>query len=328
MIKSSFLNQEFAQIKKDFISFQWPKSPEKLYEPIEYILGIGGKRIRPVLVYASSALFGEHNQTTTNFGLAVEIFHNFTLMHDDIMDDAALRRGHKTVHEKYNVNTAILSGDMALIKAYQLLQTEDEATTSEALSIFNQMAEEVCKGQQLDIDFEASTTVSISDYIQMIEWKTSVLLGASMQLGALANKTSGRNQYHLYEFGKNIGIAFQIQDDMLDTFGNQARVGKRIGGDILQNKKTYLYLKALELLPENLAKELSSWFEGNSEDEDLKIKEVTKLYEEAMVKVYAVELMNEYKSLALSHLEAVKADNDAKKEDLKEFADFLIRREY
>ncbi len=309
------------------LTLSWPQHPSSLYEPIDYILGIGGKRVRPVLVHAAASLFGEHNTTVSNFGSAVEIFHNFTLMHDDIMDEADWRRGKATVHKKYNTNVAILSGDMALIKAYQLLQTDDPIITSEALEIFNRMAEEVCKGQQMDIDFEKAEKVTISDYIQMVEWKTSVLLGASMQLGALANGASGRNQYHLYEFGKNIGIAFQIQDDLLDTYGEKAKVGKRIGGDILQNKKTYLYLKAMELLPSKLSAELSRLYKVSDIEQNEKINAVTNLFDESMVKVYANELMNEYKSLALSHLEAVKVEDHAQKVDLINFADFLINRD-
>ncbi len=315
-----FLNQAMT-------TFDWPKSPQGLYEPIEYLLSLGGKRIRPVLVLATARLLQGNYDRAIEPALAVELFHNFSLMHDDIMDQAELRRGQATVHTKYNVNTGILSGDMMLIYAYKCLAKLPEQYQSPSFKVFNKMAEEVCIGQQMDMDFEESYTVSVMDYLKMIELKTSVLVGASMQLGAIASKASETDAFHCYEFGKNIGIAFQIQDDILDTFGESHAVGKRIGGDIINNKKTYLYLKSLQLLGNQGKAKLTSLYADKSSEEEQKIKEVKQLFNSSGVRVYADELKNEYRSLALSHLDAITGLSTEAKSEFHHFADYLVKRE-
>ncbi len=328
MIKSPFLNEEYAVTEQIFGALNWQRDPQNLFDPIRYILHLGGKRIRPMLTLAGANLFeGDRHGKVRDWALAVELFHNFSLMHDDIMDEANLRRGYATVHKKYSINAAILSGDMALIESYRLLQHPDNDVAAQASKLFTKTAAEVCMGQQMDVDFETRDDVTISEYIQMIEWKTSVLLACSIQLGAMLANANESQQKHAYEFGKNIGIAFQIQDDILDTFGTTAKVGKRIGGDILQNKKTYLYLKSLALLDEVKAAQLRHLFSSIAEDEDEKIDMVTSLFDEANVRVYAEELKNEYKSLALSHLEAIAEANSNKKKELVDFADYLIQRD-
>ncbi len=325
--KEKILQAEIADFNAYLDKNSFSQFPNGLYDPIDYILSLGGKRIRPAMVLASHSLFNALDHNARKLAFATEVFHNFTLMHDDIMDAADVRRGQTTVHKKFDVNTAILSGDMMLIKAYQSLSFEDAIMQKAALDIFNKMAEEVCKGQQLDVDFETNNEVRIEDYIVMITWKTSVLLAACMQLGGLSGRASQQDQIHLYEFGKNIGIAFQIQDDVLDTFGAKARVGKRIGGDIVQNKKTYLYLKALELLGKKDAEELKTIFSSPAKDENEKIERVKHLYKESGVLAYAQELMDVYKNLALSHLDTVNVSNENKKEELKQLAHYLIKRE-
>jgi len=243
-----FLNKYHLLFTNFLLSNPMNRAPVNLYEPADYILSLGGKRLRPVFVLIGCSLFDSKPEKALKTAMAVEIFHNFTLLHDDIMDNADIRRGKPTVHVKYNANTAILTGDVMMIQAYQyLLDNEDPILVKSLMDIFNKMAFEVCEGQQLDMDFESRDDVSIDEYIKMITLKTSVLLAASLQLGAVIGGASTTDQNHLYEFAKNFGIAFQLQDDILDTFGEASAVGKKIGGDILQNKKTYLYLKALEL---------------------------------------------------------------------------------
>src|SRR5690606_23692113 len=222
------------------------RDPKNLYQPMDYILNLGGKRLRPVLTLMTADFFSGKHQEALKAAMAIEIFHNFSLVHDDIMDDAPLRRGKQTVHEKWDLNTGILSGDAMLILAYQLFETYD-ATTFQALAkLFSKTALEVCEGQQFDVDFETRDDVSISEYLKMIEYKTAVLVGAAMKMGAIVAEASVEDQDIIYQFGKNLGIAFQLQDDYLDVFGDPETFGKQVGGDIIENKKTYLYLKAVE----------------------------------------------------------------------------------
>ncbi len=307
-------------------NYPWPTEPSGLFDPAKYLLSLGGKRIRPLLCLASCNAFGGDREIAIHPALAVEVFHNFSLMHDDIMDAADLRRGKATVHQKYDVNAAILSGDVMLIYAYKILMQLPQQYHTPCIAIFNKMAEEVCIGQQMDMDFEVSDTVAIMDYLKMIELKTSVLLGASLQLGAIIADANETDANHLYQFGKNIGIAFQIQDDLLDTYGEQAAVGKIIGGDILNNKKTYLYLKACQLLSDKSSAELVDLYSTKDAEPQTKIDRVKQLFKDAGVKIYAEELKGEYKNLALSHLDMVEGVNAKAKSQFSSFADYLIQR--
>src|SRR5690606_710944 len=243
MRKINFYQEVFLQYLE---GFKIERQPQTLYEPVNYILSLGGKRLRPVLTLMVAEVFDCHYKKALNAALSVEVFHNFSLIHDDIMDAAPLRRGQETVHEKWDVNTGILSGDAMLIMAYQLFEHYDAETFRLLAKLFSKTALEVCEGQQYDVDFETRDDVTIDEYLKMIECKTAVLVGAAMKMGAIVAKTSEKNQDMMYEFGKNLGIAFQLQDDYLDVFGDPKTFGKQSGGDIIENKKTYLYLKALE----------------------------------------------------------------------------------
>lgn len=298
------------------------RQPRGLYDPIQYIMSLGGKRIRPLLMLMATEAVGSDMKLALDGAMAVELFHNFTLLHDDIMDDAPLRRGQQTVHEKYSVNTAILSGDAMMILAYQALGKYQRADVFE---IFSKMAIEVCEGQQMDMDFEVRGDVTIPEYIEMIKLKTSVLIGAALQIGALLGGATAKGAQHLYEYGVNIGIAFQIQDDVLDTYGSP-KVGKQKCGDIIQNKKTYLYLKALELSTEADKAELLSLYSHSPADPAAKIEEVLRVYKDANAKGYAEELKLVYKDLAISHLMAAGLSVSAT-ESFKAFANYLLERE-
>lgn len=303
------------------------KDPKGLYEPIQYLMSIGGKRIRPLMLLHTYKIFSGKVDEALPLAAAVEIFHNFTLMHDDIMDHAHIRRGVPTVHQKYNTNTAILSGDLMLIQSYGLIsKCNNSPAYASIMDTFNEMAVQLCEGQQLDVDFETRDQVSIDEYIHMITYKTSVLIAAAMKMAAqLANATS-TDQNHIYNFGKNIGIAFQMQDDILDSFGNQASVGKRIGGDILEGKKTYLYIKALELSDSNQAAALKDLMTDVHIEDDKKISEVMKIYNSTHVRVYAEQIMEAYRDLAFSHLDAISI-NEEDKQGLKEFGNYLLSRD-
>jgi geranylgeranyl diphosphate synthase type II len=318
---------EFNEIvsKKLFIS----QEPRSLYEPIDYILSLGGKRVRPASLMAICDFYSGSRVNAINAALAIEIFHNFTLLHDDIMDNASLRRGQKTVHEAFNTNTAILSGDVMFVKSIEYFTHYSADILVPVLKVFNQTAIEVCEGQSLDMDFELRDNVNITEYIKMIGFKTSVLLAACLQIGGIIGGASKEDQLHLYEFGKNLGIAFQIQDDILDTYGEQVNVGKRACGDILQNKKTYLYLKAIELADLKLKNELLSWYEEvvPSEREEEKINAVKKIFNTLVVQEWANQLKEAYKDLAISHIEPLNL-KEHQKEELRSFADYLIERSF
>ena len=238
-----YRNEFVSYLEKKTIT----KEPKNLYSPITYILGLGGKRLRPILTLMTTEIFGMDYSKALDAALAIEVFHNFSLVHDDIMDDAPLRRGKKTVHEKWNVNTGILSGDAMLINAYQLFENYEGDTFRNLAQLFSKTAIEVCEGQQYDIDFETRDDVTISDYLKMIEYKTAVLVAAAMKMGAIIANAPLKEQNHIFEFGRNLGIAFQLQDDYLDAFGDPKTFGKQIGGDIIENKKTFLYLKSFEM---------------------------------------------------------------------------------
>ncbi len=305
----------------------YPEQPNNLYEPVKYLLELGGKRIRPVLVLAGADMFDGDLDRAMNMSHAVEFFHNFSLMHDDIMDDADLRRGSQTVHTKYDVNTAILSGDVMLIYAYQFIEQYEPEVLSQLFTLFNKTSVQICEGQQLDVDFETREEVAIDDYLKMITYKTAVLLGASLQFGGIVSGASKKDQEHLYNFGKNIGIAFQVQDDILDVFAESQASGKKKAGDILQKKKTYLYLKSLEILSESQSERLRYLFSDQKEVEGQSlIDETLALFKDCHVKVYAQELKESYQQLGLSHLQMI-ARPEEHKEILLNFAENLLNRE-
>lgn len=318
--------QSYIQYIEDSLQELQPKgTPVELYEPIHYLLSIGGKRLRPVLTLLGAELFGVPNRQVIHQALAVEVFHNFTLMHDDIMDNAPLRRGKATVHEAYNTNTAILSGDVMLVESYNLLFTNSGEKFSDLFQLFNQTAREVCEGQQFDMNFETQNNVSISEYINMIRLKTSVLLGAALQLGAIMANTNKTNAELIYEFGKNLGIAFQLKDDYLDVYGDPKKFGKQVGGDILANKKTFLLLKAFELANPTQQAELESWLNTHNQPKE-KVAAVTQLFTALNIPQHANEIMDEYYQKSLAALGAIKAEAK-NKEKLQAFAAWLMQRE-
>ena len=282
----------------------FPDQPNGLYDPARYILSLGGKRFRPMFSLWCCTAFNNDITPAWPIARAVEVFHNFTLVHDDVMDDADIRRGSPTVHKQYDIDTAILSGDVLLIYAYdQLIQHYDASILKSLLSIFNKMAKDVCEGQQYDVDFEQRNDVTIDEYILMITLKTSVLLAAAAQMGALVGGASLQDQKHMYEWAKNFGIAFQLQDDLLDTFGESSLVGKKIGGDILQNKKTYLYLKALDLASLQDKNSLHYMYSSDySGPEEEKIAKVKHIFMKTNVQEYVQQLIEAYRDLSISHL--------------------------
>ena len=301
----------------------FPAEPVSLYQPNNYFLESGGKRVRPVLCLMGNELFDEINPDAWCTAIAIELFHNFTLIHDDIMDKAPLRRGMQTVHSKYGENTALLAGDVMLVKAYDYLNKIHSSYIHAVLDLFNRTAMEVCEGQQMDMDFEQKDEVNLDEYLKMIQLKTSVALAASLQVGAILGGAGQRNQNLIYEFGKKLGMAFQVQDDYLDAFGDPKKFGKQVGGDILSNKKTFLLIHALETVSSKQKSELQKLMKT---DGDSKIKGVLNIYQEAGVDDWALELKNKYLDEALTHLEDV-AVLSKRKEPLKELAHFLIQRE-
>ncbi len=300
------------------------KSPENLYIPIEYILNLGGKRLRPVLALMTCDLYGEDFKKAYDAALAIEIFHNFTLIHDDIMDDAPVRRGKITVHEKWGLNAGVLSGDAMMIMAYQCLESYEPEIFKKLMVIFSKTAIEVCEGQQLDIDFETRNDVTIEEYIKMITLKTSVLLGASMKIGGIIANASAEENALLYNFGLQLGIAFQLQDDYLDTFGDTATFGKKIGGDILENKKTFLYLTALEDASEEDKKQLLKLYSNNSKDSK-KIDDVIAIFERNNIPEKIQNQISLYTQRAFDILGKINLEED-KKQVLREFGEKLMGR--
>jgi geranylgeranyl diphosphate synthase type II len=301
------------------------KEPASLYEPIKYILTLGGKRLRPVLTLMSADFFGGNYKQALDASLAVEMFHNFSLVHDDIMDNAPLRRGHQTVHEKWDVNTGILSGDAMLILAYQLFETYRPKVFTQLAVLFSKTALEVCEGQQYDVDFETRNDVTISEYIKMIEYKTAVLIGASLQMGAIIANASVSCQKKIYAFGKNLGIAFQLQDDYLDAFGNPLTFGKQVGGDIIANKKTFLYLTALQKTTPSGAQELSSLFATMPKDPSEKITAVKEIFVCSGAAKATEDEIARYTNTSISLLQDIKISQQHK-DTLKSFADYLMNR--
>ena len=315
------LSQKFSP---HFEKRHFPVEPASLYDPGEYFLGLGGKRVRPVLCLMGNELFDEINPSAWHVATAIELFHNFTLIHDDIMDKAPLRRGMDTVHVKYGESTALLAGDVMLVAAYDCLNRIDGNMIHPILQLFNQTAREVCEGQQLDMDFEKKETALHAEYLRMIELKTSVLLAASLKMGSVLGGAGERNQNLLYEFGKKLGIAFQVQDDYLDVFGNPEKFGKQVGGDILANKKTFLLIHALEVATTDQKKEL---FRLMKEKEDNKVNKVMEIFRDCRVDEWALRLKDKYLEEALGHLEDI-AVLSKRKEPLKELAQFLVKRDH
>jgi geranylgeranyl diphosphate synthase, type II len=300
--------------------------PRELYDPIRYSLSFGGKRIRPVLALMTGSIFSDDYQAVIPAALALEIFHNFTLLHDDIMDNSALRRNKPTVHMKWNTSTAILSGDAMLILAFQIIQKSSQSSLPLIMELFSQTAMRVCEGQQFDMEFEKRMDVSEQEYIKMIELKTAVLFGASMKMGAIISDASDKDSNLLYEAGKNLGIAFQLKDDLLDTYGNSATFGKRIGGDILENKKTYLFICARDHAGNTERNELLRLYTTYTGNEEQKIETVRSLYNKIEVQHYAKAKIEEYMKLAFSCCEQLTSSAKIKKELVNLF-DYLISRE-
>ncbi|PJC62736.1 MAG: isoprenyl synthetase [Flavobacteriales bacterium CG_4_9_14_0_2_um_filter_32_27] len=303
------------------------KEPQQLYQPLNYTLGLGGKRIRPALLLLANDLFGGKQALAIDAAIAIEIFHNFTLIHDDIMDNAPIRRGHPTVFKKWNVNTAILSGDVMLVESYKLISTCESVVLPEVLKTFNKMAAEVCEGQQYDMNFETQQNITIDDYLKMIELKTAVLLGASLRIGALIAKASVTDVNHIYAFGQNIGIAFQLMDDLLDVYGNPEKFGKQVGGDIISNKKTYLLLKAKELAKNELKKELEFCLSSKTLSPENKVNRVKAIYSQLKIKELTMNEMNHFYNTAIAHLDSIEVPNE-KKLVFEQFAKGLMQREY
>ncbi|HMK26808.1 MAG TPA: polyprenyl synthetase family protein [Chitinophagaceae bacterium] len=315
------LSQKFAL---HFEQRHFPVEPASLYEPNEYFLKLGGKRIRPILCLMGSELFDEIKEDAWHAAVAIELFHNFTLIHDDIMDKAPLRRGMPTVHSKFGENTALLAGDAMLVTAYEHLNKINADHLPTILRIFNTTAKQVCEGQQYDMDFEKAATVQFDEYLRMIELKTSVALAASLKIGAILGGAGERNQNLLYEFGKKLGIAFQVQDDYLDAFGDPEKFGKQVGGDILSNKKTFLLIHALEVASPAQLKELQNHLKNNVSG---KIEKVLQIFKDCKAGEWALELKNKYLDEAFDHLEDI-AVLSKRKEPLKELAHFLVKRDH
>jgi geranylgeranyl diphosphate synthase type II len=307
-----------------FAHRHFPASPATLYDPGEYFLALGGKRVRPIMCLMGNELFDEIHPDAYHVAIAIELFHNFTLIHDDIMDAAPLRRGMETVHKKYGESTALLTGDVMMIQSYEYLNKIQDNNIHQILQLFNRTAKEVCEGQQLDMDFEKQEHVSLNEYLNMISLKTSVLLAASLEMGAILGGASAGNRKHLYDFGKNLGIAFQIQDDYLDAFGDPEKFGKDVGGDIRQNKKTFLLLQALEVADLEQKNKLLQLMKDNPEN---KVAEVLAIFKSCNVDDWAKALKEKYLQTALQHLEEI-AVVSIRKKPLTELADFLIQRDY
>lgn len=312
------------QFGKHFQQEHFPAQPSSLYDPNRYFLSLGGKRVRPVLCLMGNELFDDINKDAWHVASAIELFHNFTLIHDDIMDAAPLRRNKQTVHEKYGISTALLSGDVMLIAAYEYLNKISPKYLSPIIKLFNNTAKEVCEGQQLDMDFEKLNNVGFEEYIKMINLKTSVLLGASLKMGAILGGAGERNQNIIYEFGRKLGLAFQVQDDYLDAFGDPEKFGKQVGGDIKANKKTFLLIHALETASANNRNKLNGLLLSDGEN---KVAEVISVFKECKVDEWAQSLKEKYLEEAFAHLEDTAVLNE-RKGQLKKLAVFLVQRDY
>ena len=314
------------EIQAGVDALDFGSDPSNLYEPISYIMSLGGKRLRPLLTLLSFQLGGGDSSKIVKQALMVEVFHNFTLMHDDIMDKAPLRRGKQTVHEKWNETVAILSGDTMLVKAYDLLLDINPSILLHVLRRFNQTAVEVCEGQQIDMDFETMSDVSDTQYLEMIRLKTAVLLGFSMEFGGMLAGFSHNQNSALFKIGEKMGIGFQLMDDILDVYADKAKFGKQVGGDIIANKKTYLLIKALEMANSNQREALDLWIVKESFDPEEKVTAVTQLYNEIGVPEVAKAKMNEYFDASMASMASF-SGNEEGKSMIRLFANQLMQRE-
>ena len=312
-------------VNKAIADTKYTEQPAELYEPISYLMQLGGKRMRPVLVLIATEMFDGNVLKALDAAIGIELFHNFTLMHDDIMDKAPLRRGKPTVHAKWNESAAILSGDVMFVEAYKLMIKVEDSILREVLAIFSDTASGVCQGQQADMNFEKRDEVSLAEYLEMIRQKTAVLLAGSMQIGALIGGAVPDQANLLYEFGENLGLAFQLQDDILDVYGNPEKFGKQVGGDILSNKKTFMLIKAKELATGNTKSEIDQWL-NRSDDPFAKVEAITSIYNLLEVRKLAEIEMEEYVNKALRALELISVDR-SKKDLLRGFAEQLLIRE-
>ena len=312
-----------AIFEERFNRNHFPEEPKRLYDASQYLLTVKGKRIRPVMCLMGNEMFDKIKDDAFHVATAIELFHNFTLVHDDIMDRAPLRRGIETVHKKFGESTALLAGDVMLVTAYEYLNMVNKDDLHRVVNLFNITAKKVCEGQQMDMDFEKVSDVNFDDYVKMIGLKTSVLLAASLQLGGILGGAGLGNQQHLYEYGKNLGIAFQIQDDYLDAFGDPEKFGKKPGGDIVANKKTFLLLQALKVAPIEQQLKLKELL--LREDEN-KIEQVLKIYKSCNVDEWAKKLKQKYFSIAMHHLEEI-AVLSKRKKPLEDLADYLMERD-
>ncbi len=323
---TTHIQKLLALINEDIRDMSLDGQPGELYEPIRYILDLGGKRLRPILALLAYGLYRPHPEQIIPIATGIEIFHNFTLMHDDIMDEAPLRRGKATVHKKWNEEIGILSGDVMLVKAYERLEQVETEKLFSVLQRFNTCASEVCEGQQLDMNFEDLPRVSEEDYLKMIRLKTAVLLGFSMELGAILADAPEDHQLLLRDFGVNIGLGFQLKDDLLDVYGDQSKFGKQVGGDIISNKKTYLLIKAMALATGETAEELHQWLDKSDFIKQEKVDAVTNIYNQLGIKGLAENKINQYFSNAFLALDQL-AVADKGLNELKAFTDFLTHRD-
>jgi len=319
-----FLQNYNNIVEQEINRLDLPIEPKNLYDPINYFLKLGGKRIRPVLTLLAAEMFNANEKDAKSAALAVELFHNFTLIHDDIMDNAPLRRNQATVHENWNTNIAILSGDVLFVKAYEVLGKCNSCFLQDLFSVFSRTAREVCEGQQMDMDFENRVDVNEAEYIEMIRLKTSVLLGCALEMGAILGNANADERKAIFQFGVHLGIAFQIQDDILDLFGSPDKVGKQPGGDVICNKKTLLSIAAKAragAIDKNILFELE-----NERNLELKVKSVKKIFENLGAREYCEEKMNQHYDKALNHLESI--SSIFSKNQLKQLANYLILREF
>lgn len=319
-------NELLEKINRHISELKFTRQPEGLYEPVSYVLSLGGKRIRPLLMLMAYNLYKEDVEQIFSPATGIEVYHNYTLLHDDLMDKAEMRRGKSTVHKVWNENAAILSGDAMLVLAYQFMAACPSASLKGVLDLFSMTALEICEGQQMDMEFESRKDVSEAEYLEMIRLKTSVLLACSLKIGAVLAGASQEDADRLYDFGINLGVAFQLKDDLLDVYGNPEVFGKNIGGDILYNKKTYLLIKAFERADEQQRRALSFWIDADTYVPEKKITAVTALYDEIGVKNLCESLMEEYTFRARAALLSV-AVSDERKQALKELMEQLMFRE-
>lgn len=311
-------------INHEIAKLNWEREPKGLYAPIAYTMAAGGKRVRPQLAMIACGIFGGNEQEVAPAAMALEVFHNFTLLHDDVMDKAEVRRGRPTVHIQWNENTAILSGDQMMIEAYKLLAEVPESKLHKVLRLFNEMATEICEGQQYDVDFESQEHVTIEEYLKMIRLKTSVLLATALQIGSYLAGANEAQQEALYQFGINVGLAFQIQDDILDVWGDPKTFGKAVGGDISCNKKTYVYLTAQQLADAELAEELHQWYGSVLDDNTEKIAVVKGIFEQLNVRAACEAVVEDYTQKALLILDTL--PQNAATEQLRQLANKLNTR--